>query len=146
MADGQALLDPIRRASYKRQMPKSLLRFGQYLLIAAMFAACGGHWLILQSMAWGGMMVEYSRTAGLTVAVEKTFDGQHPCGLCKVIQKSKGSEPKRDLQVIVSKLELFYTAAPVLVLPVWKSWTPSVMDCFSEARMESPSVPPPRFA
>lgn len=127
-------------------MPKVLLRLGQYLLIAAMFAACGGHWLVLQSVAWGGMIVAYSRTDGLTVGVEKTFDGQHPCGLCKAIEKSKGSEQKRDAQVIVSKVELFYAAVPALVQPVRESWMQSVADCFSDARAEPPSVPRPRFA
>ena len=127
-------------------MPKPLHRLGQYLLIAAMFAACGGHWLVLQSVAWSGMIVEYSRAANLTVAVEKAFDGQHPCGLCKQIQTGKRNEQKRDAQVIVSKLEFYYVATPTLVLPESEGWLQSVADRFSLPRAEQPSVPPPRLA
>ncbi len=111
-----------------------------------MFTACGGHWLVLQSVAWGGMIVEYSRTAGLTLGVEKTFDGQHPCDFCKVIQKSKHSEQTRDAQLIASKLELFYAAEPSLVMPPLKSLKHSVSDRFADTRMKSPAVPPPRVA
>lgn len=125
-------------------MLRPLLRLGQYLLIAAMFAACGGHWLVLQSVAWGGMIADYARTAKLTVAVEKTFDGQHPCGLCKKIEKSRGSEEKRETQLLVSKLELFYAAAPAFVLPQSELRLQLPMDAFWKTRVEKPPVPPPR--
>jgi hypothetical protein len=111
-----------------------------------MFAACGGHWLVLQSVAWSEMIVEYSRTTNLTVAVEKTFDGEHPCELCKQIQTGKRNEQRRDAQVIAGKLEFFYLATPALVLPEQVGWLQSVLDDFSDARAEQPSVPPPRFA
>ncbi|MEA3207258.1 MAG: hypothetical protein QOE70_315 [Chthoniobacter sp.] len=127
-------------------MPKALLRPGQYLLVAAMFAACGGHWLVLQSVAWGGMIVEYSRTAKLTVAVEKTFDGRHPCGLCKQIQTGKWQEQKRDAQVLVSQLEFVCATVSALVPPACEGWLLSVADCFSDTRAEQPWVPPPRCA
>jgi hypothetical protein len=125
-------------------MPKSLLRAGQLLLIAAMFAGCGGHWLVLQSVAWGGMIAEYARTAKLIVAVEKTFDGQHPCGLCKKIEKGRGNEKKRDAQLVVSKHELFYSAAPAFVLPMGRWWLQTTTNGVAELRTEQPSVPPPR--
>ena len=127
-------------------MPKPLLRLGQYLLIAALFAACGGHWLVLQSVAWGGMIVEYSHSSPLVTAVQKTFDGQHPCGLCKAIQKSKGSEEGHAAQVIVSKLELFYAPATVLIHPAREVRWLGALESVFEARAEQPSVPPPRFA
>ncbi len=127
-------------------MPKALLRLNQYLLIVAMFAACGGHWLVLQSVAWSGMIVEYSRTAGLVVGVEKTFDGQHPCDFCKVIQKSRHSEQTRDAQLIASKFEWFYAAEPALLMPPVKSLKHFVSDRFHDPRMEPPAVPPPRVA
>jgi hypothetical protein len=92
------------------------------------------------------MIVEYSRTAKLTVAVEKTFGGQHPCGLCKQIQTGKGNEQKRDAQVIVRKLEFYYVVRPELVPPESGALLQLVADCFSQPRAEQPSVPPPRFA
>ena len=125
-------------------MPQTLLRLGQYLLIAGMFAACGGHWLVLQSVAWSGMLVEYSRTANLTVAVEKTFDGLHPCGLCREIQSGKQNEQKNDIQVNVSKLEFFYAIVPGLIRPSGESVEGWLVNYLVPTRTEQPSVPPPR--
>ncbi len=44
------------------------------------------------------MIVSYSRDASLSEAVSKTFDGQHPCGLCKVIQKGKAEQKQQEKQ------------------------------------------------
>ena len=125
-------------------MPRPLLRLGQYLLIGGDVYGLWRAWLVLQSVAWGGMIADYARTAKLTVAVEKTFDGQHPCGLCKKIEKSRGSEEKRETQLIASKLELFYAAAPPFVLPQSEFRLLLPMDAFSNTRAEQPPVPPPR--
>ncbi len=110
-----------------------------------MFAAAGGHWFALQSVAWSGMIVQYSREASLVTAVEKTLNGQNPCGLCKEIEKGKKNE-QRNPQVFVSKLELFYAAEPVWVWPVAEpGWERATVQP-AGARAEQPAVPPPRFA
>ena len=127
-------------------MPKAVLHTGRCLLIVAMFAACGGHWLVLQSVAWGSMLVDYSRAGGLVVAVEKTFDGRHPCGLCHEIQKGQGSEQKQDAQVAVEKLTLFHESVPALLVRVDRRSPPFAADRFAEARLAEPPVPPPRIA
>lgn len=46
----------------------------------------GGHWLALQSVAWGRMILVFSQHESLTMALAKTFDGQHPCPLCLKIK------------------------------------------------------------
>ncbi len=126
-------------------MPPRLLRTGQYLLIAAMFCALGGHWLVLQTVAWGGMIVDYSRSAGFSVAVGRTFDGQHPCQMCKSIEKTRQTEKKQDAVVMEMKLDVFHEAARTLVWPVMSFWQQSVVDSSPLARSEPPSVPPPRI-
>ncbi len=45
----------------------------------------GGHWGMLQVVAWTGMVITYSRDASLGEAVRKTFDGDHPCALCNEV-------------------------------------------------------------
>lgn len=127
-------------------MPNALLHVGRWLLIVAMFAAFGGHWLVLRSVAWGAMLVDYSRSESLVVAVEKTFDGRHPCGLCHEIQKGQSSEEKQVAQVAVSKLTLFHETVPVLLVRVNRPSPPFAADRFAEARLAEPPVPPPRFA
>jgi len=44
------------------------------------------------------MIVSYSRDASFTEAFSKTFDGQHPCCMCKMIQKGRAEEKKQEGQ------------------------------------------------
>jgi len=83
-----------------------LRRFGHLLLIVAFLAAVGGHWMILQTFAWSTMLVENLQTASLSKAVERTFDGEHPCKLCKRIAEDKQSEKQSEFpQLVVKKLD-----------------------------------------
>ena len=69
----------------------------QWLLIGLLLVSMGGHLALLQTFAWGKMMVDFSASSSLTEAVGKTFDGAHPCKLCKVVKKTKGEEEKKTL-------------------------------------------------
>jgi hypothetical protein len=57
----------------------------------------GGHWGILQGIAWAKMLVEYSQADGIGEGIAKTFDGEHPCAMCKVISKGRESEKREPL-------------------------------------------------
>ena len=60
----------------------------------ALFFIMGGPWAVLQSIAWAKMVVEYSRDTSVGEALSKTFDGEHPCGMCKKISKVRSEERK----------------------------------------------------
>jgi hypothetical protein len=53
---------------------------------------CGGHYGILQGIAWTRMLVSYSAEEGLLEGARQTFDGNHPCGLCLAIAEAKKQE------------------------------------------------------
>ena len=127
-------------------MTRWQLRLGQYCLIVAMFSACGGHWMLLQSVAWGGMIVEYARADGITAAVRTVFDGRHPCDLCKEIQKRRGNEQKPDAPVALKKIELFLAIPPLCVVVEPASWLQVAVDSIAQRRGTEPPVPPPRAA
>lgn len=95
-------------------MSKQALRAGQYLLIGALIVSMGGHLALLQTIAWGNMLVDFSSRSSLSEAVEKTFDGEHPCALCKVVRKSKSEEEKKPLLKSEMKMEVILPA-PVKV-------------------------------
>jgi hypothetical protein len=95
-------------------MSKWALRAGQYLLVGILLVSMGGHLALLQTIAWGNMLVEFSSSSSLTEAVGKTFDGEHPCELCKVVKKSKTEEDKKPLLKSEMKLEVALPA-PVRV-------------------------------
>ncbi len=69
----------------------------------------GLHWALLQSVAWVGMIVAYSQDASISEAVTKTFDGNHPCPLCKAIKSARADERQNEAKQNLkpgSKLEL----------------------------------------
>lgn len=127
-------------------MPQTILRFSRWLLVGALFLAIGGHWAVLQTVAWASMIVDYSRTSALTEAVEKTFDGKHPCGICTVIQRTRQSEKKHDACQVVKKVELFDHKFAPLLFPAPEAQTLAIDDLHAERRAEAPCSPPPRAA
>ena len=48
--------------------------------------------LLVQEIAWAGMLVNYSRSQGIVDGVKRTFDGRHPCSLCKKAADLRRSE------------------------------------------------------
>ncbi|NCY22940.1 hypothetical protein EBX31_13445, partial [bacterium] len=44
---------------------------------------------VLQTIAWGKMFSSYTKQAGFEEGLRKTFDGRHPCELCKRIAQSR---------------------------------------------------------
>ena len=51
-------------------------------VIASLFLALGGHLPVLQAFAWTRMVMARTPVMGLEPALQRTFDGQHPCPLC----------------------------------------------------------------
>lgn len=47
---------------------------------------------LMQAVAWAGMAVSYSARSGLAEGLKQTFDGEHPCAMCKKIAAAKQSE------------------------------------------------------
>ena len=87
-------------------MSKTLGRFSILLLV---FWVTGGQWLALQSVAWVTMVRDYSRNDSVRHAFSKTFDGNHPCPLCRAIQKQKSEESRNQKAASkVEKAELFF--------------------------------------
>jgi hypothetical protein len=78
----------------------------RFATVVVLVLSLGLHWALLQTVAWTGMMVNYSRHASFTEAVSKTFDGKHPCCLCKAIQKGRAGEKNQERVKPVSKLDL----------------------------------------
>ncbi|MDB6119237.1 MAG: hypothetical protein JWO08_3018 [Verrucomicrobiaceae bacterium] len=108
----------------------------------------GAQWAVLQSAAWVGMAVSYSLHEGsVTEGLSKTFDGQHPCALCHVVTKGKGSEKKDPAQgVIKMKMVLFCHAQVVFeAAPVGPQFN-RAEDEAGLRRQFAPPLPPPRNA
>lgn len=118
----------------------------QWLIVTSLILAIGGHWAILQSVAWVGMVVKYSESFPLQEALVKTFDGKHPCKICKVVKDGKKSEQKQSLLKVETKLDFWLVRRPVLLYPptAFSVFTSEV--AIAQIRTESPPAPPPRAA
>ena len=116
----------------------------QFSVAAVLVLAVGGHWMLLQSVAWIGMTLSFSQSAPLEEALKKTFDGEHPCALCKAVQKGKQSEKETDRRALDKKIDLFcprsefHLVHPVKRLPVFVAFQGL------SSRAEAPPRPPPK--
>ena len=121
------------------------LLLGKWMLVIAMITAIGGHFVLFQSVAWTSMMISNAKHGNLTEALEKTFDGQHPCALCMSIQKARESENKQQTpQVNTAKLDLFLQPRPLTFPPRFACWGHHLENVFAQAHALRPLLEPPR--
>ena len=120
------------------------VRFGKIFVVVALIASTGAHWAALQSVAWTTMLADNLRTHSLAEAVTQTFDGRHPCCLCKAIAAAKKSEKKSEFTLQTQKLEFPpMKKNPVLIAPSDFQLLPEV-NCFARSLTQKPLTPPPR--
>ena len=86
-------------------MIRAFQYLGRILLIASVIAGTGAQWSALQSVAWTGMLAENLRNHSLADALTITFDGKHPCCLCRVIANAEKSGRKPTATAPSRKLE-----------------------------------------
>ena len=126
-------------------------KLGLVCAALALFSIAGGHWAVLQSVAWAEMLHDYSqRNGSIAAAVEQTFDGQHPCALCQEIQVAKAKERKEtptapsaqdDARV---KALLAHSVLPAFVRTTEDVSFPRAVFAANASRAEPPPTPPPR--
>jgi hypothetical protein len=126
-------------------------RIGLLCVALALFSIAGGPWAVVQSVAWVEMLRDYTqRTGSLTVAVQQTFDGQHPCELCRQIQTAKSQEHKESPVVPGAKEDAKVKA--VSTHPILRPAEPLATELafhpagaiFRPGWTEAPPTPPPR--
>ena len=125
----------------------SPLRMLAFILMGlALFLTAGGHYALLQTVAWTTMVNDFSRTGSLSMAVEKTFDGRHPCPLCKKIAVARSAEEKTPATVKVEKKTEVFVAvgssevpAPICLPLVYGP----PLFVFHPERSDAPPVPVP---
>ncbi len=114
------------------------------VVIVTLVATTGAHWALLQSVAWTTMLAENLSCSSVSQAVSRTFDGKHPCPLCKAIAASKKTEKKKDSAPQLQKLEFpLATENPALPIPP-RFEAPPLSAAFPKVHIQSPPVPPPR--
>ena len=119
-------------------------RWSKWLVVVLLVLATGGHWALLQTVAWVSMTARYAQDSMLKVALAKTFDGQHPCEICKLVQQGKSTEQKQIILRTDFKLDLFPAQIATLLYPPSGCVPPTSEPDSTRTRAESPPTPPPR--
>lgn len=123
-----------------------LRKASRLIVILALLASVGGHWALLQSVAWTRMIIERTQTDSFATALQTTLDGEHPCDLCKRITEGKQNEQQPEQGQMNVKVDLLCERRLIAIAP------PSVPVIFPSSptggmpRAERPPVPPPRAA
>jgi hypothetical protein len=75
----------------------------------------------------------------------ETFDGKHPCALCKAIAKGKKSEKKSEFPVAGKKFEFSYSGTVFVFSAPTHFWKASGLEESADSLNHAPPVPPPRI-
>ena len=118
--------------------------FGKFLVVVALVAMLGAHWALLQTVAWTTMLADNFQTQSLATAMMHTFDGKHPCCLCKAIAAAKQSEKKNSFSFQSQKLEFPPLKDQfVLIAPSQFQLLPQNIS-FTKSLAQKPLLQPPR--
>jgi hypothetical protein len=119
-------------------------RCGKFLVVVALGLSTGAHWAALQTVAWTTMLANNLCEQSFTAAVARTFDGEHPCPLCKAIAAGKKSEQKSEVVAPAFKME-FPPVADKFTLILPKPFSVfSPVQLSADSSFPKPPVPPPR--
>jgi hypothetical protein len=121
-----------------------LVRLGKVFVVFALVATLSAHWALLQTVAWTTMLADHLQSCSLHTAMAMTFDGQHPCPLCKAIAAAKKSEQKSQVSFEKKRLEFPpVEGSLVLIAPSPLEHFPRI-NFFAKSLFPKPLTPPPR--
>jgi hypothetical protein len=90
------------------------------------------------------MLAENLQNSSWHKAIERTFDGKHPCCLCKQIAAGERSEKKTDAPIESQKLDYSYTSFEFVFSPPSEYYEVRDLSHAPVSLTRAPSVPPPR--
>src|SRR4051794_30559996 len=131
-------------------MAAQLQRLAHRFVLVALLIALGLSPVLMQTVAWARMLVDYSRSSTFPTAVAMTFDGDHPCELCQKVQNAqKEGQTDRKPQALHSTREIvFFHEAGVMRMAPLVTMTQAQGREHDLAtlitRDQKPPLPPPR--
>ncbi len=113
-------------------------------MVLALVLVTGLHWAALQTVAWTTMLAANLSNESFSEAVSNTFDGRHPCPLCKAISAGKKSEKKSEAASVTPKLEFPPVAEKFVLISPLAASAFSSANISADSSFPKPPVPPPR--
>lgn len=91
------------------------------------------------------MVIDYAQRTSLSKAIAQTFDGKHPCDLCKRVIAGQHSEKKNDTATAKAKPDLICALRSIALVPPWRNAEFPGVILSAATDVCSPPTPPPRF-
>lgn len=131
------------------RIASGVLRRAIHILMVLIVVVSGGlHLGLLQVVAWGGMLATNVGDYEVGEALTRTFDGEHPCGLCELVDAAadaNDTEPYEQGRPVKTLRLLFVRAEGVVVVaPTAERAGIEISEARAPARPHLPEVPPPR--
>lgn len=94
------------------------------------------------------MLLSYSENGSLQEAARKTFDGDHPCALCKAVKESRKEEKKLPVFKAEAKKEMMAPQGITLRVRIGHEFSldPTPYRFSVSLGPDDVAVPPPRVA
>jgi hypothetical protein len=138
----------LREGMFAVSRPPILQRLARGVVVVAICLSLGLQWAALQGIAWTSMLISYSRDNSIAEAVSKTFDGDHPCPLCHVVEEGRGKQAPETPAANSSgkKMDAVLAAVPVMVPPAGNPLAFPDLRPRAMMRVIPPPAKPPRAA
>ncbi|TDU71287.1 hypothetical protein EI77_02410 [Prosthecobacter fusiformis] len=114
------------------------------MVVGVLCISLGLQWAVLQGVAWTGMLISYARDGSLIEAVSKTFDGEHPCPLCKAVENGQKQDQEKSANTPIKKLDAVLVEVFHIVAPVPQVMIFARLNQQGERRADAPLRMPPR--
>ena len=121
-----------------------LVRLGKIFVVIVLVTMLGAHWALLQTVAWTTMLASNLGKESMTQSMTDTFDGRHPCCLCKAIAAEKKAEKKSEAVTATQKLEFPPVAENFILVAPSKFRLMRLANTFTSFPTRQPPTPPPR--
>lgn len=118
-------------------------KFARLVAFVAAAHVMGGHWLVLQMVAWSGMLVTYTQQDGLTQGIEKTFDGTAPCHLCHMVEEGREKEDDHPFVDLTHKQDAVLMKPVVLPRRATASFSFDLREWVQISTLITAPIPPP---
>jgi hypothetical protein len=92
------------------------------------------------------MAISYSKTDGIGAGIKKTFDGEHPCPICKAIAKKTGTQQNHTANLSLAKIYLQCPKRRTRLFPPAEYWLQYAGDIVHPGTAEEPLLQPPRMS
>lgn len=125
-------------------LPTLLPRLARWMVVAVLCISLGLQWAVLQGVAWTGMLINFARDGSLIEAVTKTFDGEHPCPLCKAVENGQKQDQEKSANTPMKKLEAVLAEVVRVIPPAPADMKFTTLARQGERRSMAPPWTPPR--